>query len=164
MIKLKVRSVHEQARKRLNVSWDKFAKAVVIGLKLGWKRDVLYLVVTAASFNAYQHRFRDIQLFACRLGIEMKMGRSVYYCAKTLLQVTQCVSTQVMTHFSYDPFEERVHKFSKVFTKIFKSNERNEDSYIGLADFFSRKSFKILMLLGIMRFLSSIEIHLLKLT
>ena len=43
----------------------------------------------------------------------------------------------------------------------FKSNERIEDSYIGLADlfffvFFSGKSPKILMHLGIMHFLSSI--------
>ena len=29
---------------------------------------------------------------------------------------------------------------------IFKSNERSEDSYIGLADFFLGKSLKILML------------------
>ena len=48
---------------------------------------------------------------------------------------------------------------------IIMSNERNEDSYIGLADFFLfflGKSLKILMHLGIMHFLSSIEIHLLK--
>ena len=44
---------------------------------------------------------------------------------------------------------------------MFKSNERSEDSYIGLADFFlfffSGKSLKILMHLGIMHFLKSIE-------
>ena len=45
---------------------------------------------------------------------------------------------------------------------VIKSNERSEDSYIGLADFFFRK--KILMHLNIMHFLSSIEIHLLKVT
>ena len=45
---------------------------------------------------------------------------------------------------------------------VFKSNEHSEDSYIGLADFFvffSGKSLKILM-----HFLSSIEVHLLKVT
>ena len=50
---------------------------------------------------------------------------------------------------------------------LFKSNERSEDYYIGLADFFvffSGKRLKILMHLGIMHFLSSIEIHLLKVT
>ena len=46
---------------------------------------------------------------------------------------------------------------------MFKSNERSEDSYIGLADFFwlfffSGKSLKLLM-----QFLSLIEVHLLKL-
>ena len=51
---------------------------------------------------------------------------------------------------------------------VLKSNERSEDSYIGRADFFcfffSGKSLKILMHLGIYAFLSSIEIHLLKVT
>ena len=50
----------------------------------------------------------------------------------------------------------------------FKSIERFEDCYIGLADFFlfffQEKSPKILMHLGIMHFLSSIEIDLLKVT
>ena len=44
----------------------------------------------------------------------------------------------------------------------FTSNERSQDSYIGLADFFvffSGKDLKILM-----HFLGSIEIHLLKVT
>ena len=40
---------------------------------------------------------------------------------------------------------------------FFKSNERSEDSYIGLPEFFSGKNLKILMY-----FLSSIELHLLK--
>ena len=48
--------------------------------------------------------------------------------------------------------------------RTFKSNERSEDSYIGLANFFSQESLKILMHLGIMLFLSSIENHLLKVT
>ena len=47
---------------------------------------------------------------------------------------------------------------------LFKSNERIEDYYIGLADFFLGKRLKVLMHLGIMHFLSSIEIHLLKVT
>ena len=56
---------------------------------------------------------------------------------------------------------------------MFKGNERSEDSYIGLADFFlflfSGNSLKILMHLGIMHlgimhFLNSIEIYLLKMT
>ena len=45
-----------------------------------------------------------------------------------------------------------------------KSDERSEDFYIGLIVFFSGKSLKILMHLGIMHFLSSIEIHQLKVT
>ena len=49
---------------------------------------------------------------------------------------------------------------------MFKSNERSEDSYIGLADFFvfffRKKSRRTLMQLGFMHFLSSIEVHLLK--
>ena len=49
-----------------------------------------------------------------------------------------------------------------------KSNERSEDSYIDLADFFVlfffQEKVKILMHLGIMHFLSSIETHLLKVT
>ena len=52
-------------------------------------------------------------------------------------------------------------------TVMIKSNERSEDYYIGVADFlffFTGKSLKILMHLGIMHFLSSIEIHLLKVT
>ena len=51
---------------------------------------------------------------------------------------------------------------------VFKSNERSEDSYIVFAEcfclLFSGKSLKVLMQLGIMLFLSSIEIHLLKVT
>ena len=52
---------------------------------------------------------------------------------------------------------------------LFKSNERSEVSYIGLADFFllvfcSGKSLKRLLHLGTTLFLSSIEIHLLKMT
>ena len=47
---------------------------------------------------------------------------------------------------------------------LINSNERSEDSYIGLADFFSGKSLKYLMHLGIMQFLNSIEINLLKVT
>ena len=49
---------------------------------------------------------------------------------------------------------------------FFKSNDCSEDSYIGIADFFlfffSGKSFKIFMHLGLMHFLSLREIHLLK--
>ena len=48
---------------------------------------------------------------------------------------------------------------------VFEINECSEDSYVGFADFFfSGKSLKILMHLGIMHFLSSIEIHLLTVT
>ena len=48
---------------------------------------------------------------------------------------------------------------------LIKINERSEDSYICLADFFySGKSLIILMHFGIMHFLSSIEIHQLKVT
>ena len=47
---------------------------------------------------------------------------------------------------------------------MIKSNKCSEDSYIGLADFFSGKSFEILMHLAINALLSSIEIHLLKVT
>ena len=48
---------------------------------------------------------------------------------------------------------------------LIKSNERSEDSYICLADFFCSflgKKFKIFIQLGIMLFLCSIKVHLLK--
>ena len=52
--------------------------------------------------------------------------------------------------------------------QYFRSNERSEASYIGLADFFlfffSGKRLQILMHLVIYAFLRSIEIHLLKVT
>ena len=55
--------------------------------------------------------------------------------------------------------------FEKILLRrLIKSSERSEDSYISPADFFSRKSLKMAMLVGIMHFLSSIEIYLLKLT
>ena len=50
---------------------------------------------------------------------------------------------------------------------IYKSNERSEDSEIGLAVFcfvFQEKIQNFLLNLGVMHFLSSIEIHLLKVT
>ena len=55
----------------------------------------------------------------------------------------------------FDPvFSSWVNFITKV--SIIKSNERNEDSFIGLADFlfvfFSGKSFKILIDLGIYAF------------
>ena len=50
---------------------------------------------------------------------------------------------------------------------FFKSHERSEDSYIGLAVFLfvffcSGKRLKILMHIGLMHFLRAIEVHLLK--
>ena len=53
-----------------------------------------------------------------------------------------------------------------LFQVLVKRNERSDYSYIGLADFvlFFRKRLKILMHSGIMHFLRSIEMHLLKKT
>ena len=49
---------------------------------------------------------------------------------------------------------------------MFRSNERSEDSNIGLSDFFVffRKKSENIDALMIMHFLSSVEIHLLKMS
>ncbi|XP_075239211.1 general transcription factor 3C polypeptide 3-like isoform X2 [Convolutriloba macropyga] len=135
MCRMKWRRIQEQIKRRLNVSWSKFIKAIRIGLRLSQgskvgrpsrKGDVLYMAVQAGQHNVYPEYTRDIQLFAVRLGIEVKQPNLIYYVAKNLIQATDWTSRQAWGIFNIVSSmldDNRAHKYLMYMDKTQKKTD-----------------------------------------